>query len=41
LKNYKIILCENRAFVDGKMVLSPNGAEILIKEIESKFVGRA
>ena len=32
---------ENKAFADGKMVLSPKGAEILIKEIESKFVGRA
>jgi hypothetical protein len=31
---------ENKTFVNGKMVLSPKGAEILIKEIESKFVGR-
>jgi transcriptional pleiotropic regulator of transition state genes len=32
---------ENKAFADGKLILSPKGAEILIKEIESKFVVRA
>lgn len=32
---------ENKAFADGKIVLSQKGAEILIKEIESKFIVRA
>jgi transcriptional pleiotropic regulator of transition state genes len=32
---------KNKAFADGKLILSPKGAEILIKEIKSKFVVRA
>jgi AbrB family transcriptional regulator, transcriptional pleiotropic regulator of transition state genes len=32
---------ENKNFADGKLILSPKGAEILIKEIESNFVVRA
>jgi transcriptional pleiotropic regulator of transition state genes len=31
---------ENKAFADGKLILSPKGAEILIKEIKSNFVVR-
>ena len=32
---------ENKIFTDGKLILSPKGAEILIKEIKSNFVVRA
>jgi transcriptional pleiotropic regulator of transition state genes len=31
---------ENKTFADGKLILSPKGAEILIKEIKSNFVVR-
>lgn len=29
---------ENKVFTDGKLILSPKGAEILIKEIESTLL---
>ncbi|MBI0579440.1 AbrB/MazE/SpoVT family DNA-binding domain-containing protein [Neobacillus cucumis] len=32
---------ENKAFSDGKLILSPKGAEILTKEIKSNFLVRA
>jgi len=32
---------ENKAFSDGKLILSPKGVEILRIEIESNFVARA
>ncbi|MCM2534350.1 AbrB/MazE/SpoVT family DNA-binding domain-containing protein [Neobacillus pocheonensis] len=31
---------ENKAFANGKLILSPKGAEILIKKIKSNFVVR-
>jgi AbrB family transcriptional regulator, transcriptional pleiotropic regulator of transition state genes len=32
---------ENKVFADGRLILSPKGAEILIKAIESNYVVRA